>query len=320
MEAPLLVPSTPTQQGGYSSVDYNVLAPTSLGPMDLRYVSNMSIKEDIVEVNADDLYENTHWITENKLNLIITLVIVVFLVCVIVFLAQNIPVNSIQTIICLSLCGVGILLYMIESCCSSTRQYLWSVTDPEGIQYHIHRVRSSAPRLCFHVECYHYETYTTTTTDSQGKQTTSTRTEKHVTYRESQPFHYDCWDDISGDLIGVGELYRLTRVRFHKTYVFADEHTREAWEAEARNIQDRNRCRDTHMDFWHCLDIPSYVPRMLAVPGNEPELPRGVGKNWYILSSLLLCGYCYRSWFHSISTRQSYDYVKRIQRHCHHHM
>jgi len=214
---------------------------------------------------------------------------------------------------------IFIIAYFIETCCSPTRQYLSDVTDPNGVQGHIHFVRCNPPHISFHVECYHYETVTETTMDSDGKKTTKTREEKRVTHRESQPFVYDCWDDISGELIGVGHLYRLTRVRFNKSFVFADDLTCRAWEEEARMIQDRNRHRDVHMDFWHTLEIPSFTPRMLAINGPQEDVPKCLGLGYYFVLSLFFCGYCYRSWFHSISTKQSYQFVKRIKRNHHHH-
>jgi len=248
------------------------------------------------------------------------------MVCALLFtkqinvLNQPVPAGTVVTtpsMICLIIAGVAVVAYFIESGVSPTRQYIWDITNPLGVQHHIHHVRSNSPRLCFHVECYHYHTVTRTVTDSNGKTTSSTHQEKRVTHTESQPFGYDCWDDISGDLIGVGAMYRLTRIRFHKTYVFADEYTRYTWEAEARSIQDRNRFRDTHMDFWHCMDISGHTPRMLAINGNPEDVPKCLGKGFYVLWSFLLCGYCYRSWFHSISTRQTYEFVKRIKRHQH---
>jgi len=295
------------------------ISPTSLGSPDVRFVSSMEFNDPaIVTIDHDDLYENTHFLMENKLNLFFTIIVLGLLVCLVLFspwvdILQQGSTN-IGLIICGALSGIFLIAYMIESFCSGTRQYLSDITDPVGIQNHIHRVRSNSPHLRFHVECYHYETITTTSRDSNGNTTTSTRQEKRVTHRESQPFLYDCWDDISGELIGVGAIYRLTRVRFHKKFVFADAQTCQSWENEARAFQDRNRYRDVHMNFWHTLDIPDYIPRMLAIMGAKEDVPKCLGLSYFILWTIILCGYCYRSWFHSISTKQSYEYVKRIQR------
>jgi len=323
---PYVPPPIPTQ--------FLQMQPTPLGPPEIRVVSTFEIKEGSptatttssegtlggvggLQMDVQDLYENTHWASQNKLNLIFTLAVLGSVVALIVFGLVLPKRNDFDLIICAVVAGVSVVAYYIESACSSTRQYLSGMTNPQGIHGHIHSVRSSPPILCFHVVCYHYETITTVSRDSNGRENVSTRTEKRVTHRESEHFIYDCWDDVSGILIGVGDLYRLTRIRFHKTYVFADEHTQYAWEGQARAIQDRNRCRDTHMDFWHCLDIPGYEHRMLAVNGEKNDLPACLGIGWYSLCSLVFCGYIYRSWFNNISTRQSYEFVKRVKRHHH---
>jgi len=197
-------------------------------------------------------------------------------------------------------------------CCSASFKYLRGVKDPEGIQVHIQKIKQSSPNIYFTVECYHYETTTTTYTDANGNTQTQTQTERVVTYRETQPFRYNAWDDISGELVGVGLYYRVTKIRFSKIYVFADEHTQLCWSAAARDIQDRNRHRDTHMDFWHGYSINGYKGRKLALADPEKP-PLGLNMSVYVLSSLFLFGYCFRSWFHSISTKQRFQYKKRVQ-------
>jgi len=328
INSPLLQPQIQPQTNPIQPV-YDPTSPVPtvpLGTPDVRFVSSLEISPDpnvVITVDHDDLYENTSFLTENKLNLGFTIAVVALLVCVIVF---SPPVDvlhqwgssgigiSIPFIICCAFMGIFWIAYLIETCCSGTRQYLSEISTPTGVHNHIQRVRSNYPILSFHVECYHYETITTSSTDSNGQTTTSSRTEKRVTYRETQHFAYDCWDDISGELLGVGAIYRLTRIRYHKTHVFADENTCRAWEAEAQAIQNRNRHRDTHMSFWHSMEIQDYTPRMLAITGAMEDAPMCLGLGWYVVWSLVMFGYCYRSWFHCISTKQNYEYVKRIKR------
>jgi hypothetical protein len=288
-----------------------------LGPEDVRFIPNIEIPEKggFVEIPMEELYENTHWITENKVNLVFTLGVFGVLGA---FLWSVAAKSSAMLYLGIAL-GVVCLIYYIESIVSSTRKYLWTVTNPRGVHEYIRTIKDTPIRIVLHVECYHYETRYHTSTDSEGKTTTTTTTEKVVTYYGTEEFCYDYWDDISGQLLGVGELYRLTRVRFHRRFVFADQETQHAWEHQCRSFQHRHRHRDVEMTFWHTVGIHGYEPRLLAICGDAQDIPQCVGISWYSLCSLLFLGYFYRSWFHTISTRQSYEFIKRLKKHHHHH-
>jgi len=312
------------EEAVYSQDDFSnstiVLVP--LGPTEQYFVSEQYDKGYKEEqqgdlVFVDHLYENKHFIHSNKWNLFFTIYTLVGIAIIIwCFIPSDDNVcyaSGFGNWVALGLTGAGILIYWIESfCCSASCKYLNDVVDPEGIQVHINTIKTKSPSIHFTIECYHYETYTTTTTDANGNVTTQTRTERVVTYRETQPFRYSEWDDISGELIGVGAKYRVTKVRFSKKYVFADEHTRNCWEAAYNDIQSRNRHRDVHMDAWHGFSINGYRGRMLAMV-NPDEPPMCLKLVWYVLSSLVLFGYCFRSWFHSISTKQRFKYIKRVK-------
>jgi len=311
------------EEAVYSKDDFDssTISMVSLGPTEQFFTSEQfdkGYKEEQGEtVFVDHLYENRHWINSNKWNLFFTIYILagigIMIWCLIPSDDNVCYVSGFGPWVVVGLTGAGVLIYWLESfCCSASCKYLSSVKDPEGLQGHINTIKSKSPRIQFTVECYHYETHTTTTTDANGNTTTTTHTERVVTYRETQPFRFTTWDDISGELIGVGAKYRVTKVRFSKKYVFADEHTRKCWEAAYADIQSRNRHRDTHMDAWHGFSINGYRGRMLAMvdPDDPPVCLEMV---WYVLSSLVLLGYCFRSWFHNISTKQRFKYIKRVK-------
>jgi len=270
-----------------------------------------------IVIHADNLYENTPWYKSNKSVLVLTILFVVGLIatvaCVIPGTDNKCYTFNTGWIIAISATACIVFIYIIESfACSATCKYLNSTTDLDGIDAHIDKVKNRPPYIYFSVECYHFETTTTTTRDSNGNTTTSTKTERVTTYTETQPFRYDNWDDISGNIIGVGLLYKITKIRFSKTYIFSDSHTQDRWRAEYRDIQDRNRHRDQCMDAWHGFSIKGYKGRVLTL--NDPDNPPPCMALWsYVLCSLSLVGYCYRVWFHSLCTKQRFCYVKRIK-------
>jgi len=277
-------------------------------------------------LSEDDIYENTNFCLSNRWNLTFSVFLLAGLSiitwCFLPVTTMSDPMNNTGNACYDSGYGgwvaVGLtltiaVLYWIESfCCSASFQYLTGVKDEEGLQDHIRKIKSVPPNIFFTIECYHYETHTYTTTDSNGNTSVNTSTQRVVTYRETQPFRYRVWDDLSGELIGVGALYRVTKIRFGKSYVFAEQHTQQCWEAAKNDIQNRNRHRDSHMDFFHGFSLAGYRGRKLSL--TDPDYPPTcLSLAWYCVCSVFFVGYCFRSWFHSISTKQRFMYKKRVQ-------
>ena len=53
---------------------------------------------------------------------------------------------------------------------------------------------------------------------------------------------------------GIRALFFL-QICFYRTYKFADEHTRTAFEQQSASIRDRNRNRDAHMSYHEVRNI-----------------------------------------------------------------
>jgi len=273
-------------------------------PTSLPTETNVGIVE-VVE------YDDTPWYKTNILCLLLTLAI---LGCFGFFVYAQWFSNddSIKLASRITLGILGGLYYMEALFFSGTPRYLWNQTDPEGIDVYVERVKRSAPEIGFHVECYHHETRHRTVRDSNGNTRTESYTVKVTTYRGSDVLHYSSWDDVSGVLAGVGEEYRMTRCRFSKNYIFADERSRDEYEHQWSHFKNSHRHRDTHMDTWITFHVNGYTGRKLAIVG-ENDVHCCVHLAWYLLSTLLVGSYIYRSWFQNISIKQSFEFMKRIK-------
>jgi hypothetical protein len=53
---------------------------------------------------------------------------------------------------------VSYVIYIIESCFSSTSKYLWNLNFAEDVTTFIYRLQHIAPSIWMKCECYHYET------------------------------------------------------------------------------------------------------------------------------------------------------------------
>lgn len=90
--------------------------------------------------------------------------------------------------------GYAVLIfYLVEACSSSSAQYLCNVEETETVYEFVDRIRDNRPSIWWHVQCYHYETYTVTEyyTDSDGRQQSRTRTEtRRVDTHSARGFYY----------------------------------------------------------------------------------------------------------------------------------
>jgi hypothetical protein len=111
------------------------------------------------------------------------------------------------------------------------------------------------------VECYHWETRTTTSTDADGNTTTSTTEEKVVTYTDKLDFVYNSWSDASGELAGV-EGHSIAKLDLRKCLTFADAETRSRYEETRDAFYNSNRGRDNHMDGSEHFSIPGFHPKV----------------------------------------------------------
>lgn len=85
------------------------------------------------------------------------------------------------------------LFYMIYSCCTSSSKYLRNCTDVDQVFRNIDMAIRSPPKVSFRIQCYHYETRIHTSTDSEGKTTTTTSQERVNTHYATGSFHFSTW-------------------------------------------------------------------------------------------------------------------------------
>eukprot|EP01046_Picozoa_sp_COSAG06_P099715 COSAG06_NODE_45833_length_351_cov_1.734127_1_plen_116_part_11 len=88
----------------------------------------------------------------------------------------------------------------------------------EGAFQHVEQVREATPSLQWGITCYHYETRTRT--NDQGKRVQERQ--RIVTHKATMAYVPFYWEDISSPLPDIG-MSKLTRLRFEKTFVFADD-------------------------------------------------------------------------------------------------
>jgi hypothetical protein len=82
--------------------------------------------------------------------------------------------------------AVAVVLYLIESACSSTRKYLSNMLTPNEVKALLNNLRDMQPTLKWDLECYHYRS---AYSRSKNGNRSESRT-KFTTHRASQEYMY----------------------------------------------------------------------------------------------------------------------------------
>lgn len=143
-------------------------------------------------------------------------------------------------------------LYLLEAFrWSSTFKYLKAMNETESIIAYLERIYNQKPRLIFHMQCYHYQPYTTYQYDSYGNRSTIINYHLVVTWTGQEEVIISKCEDRSIP-INIQQLqeYRITKVKLTSSYVGDD-----GYEHQKRNFIYENRKRDgmflhKQIDLW----------------------------------------------------------------------
>jgi hypothetical protein len=205
--------------------------------------------------------------------------------------------------------------YIITCFCSPTFSYLKHKHKAQSIHTYMHKLFSTAPEISFHVECYHYVT-TYHTSYSNGRSRRTTRRSKVVTHRETQPFTYYSWRDISG--LFILDSHKIIRshkkayikLELEKNIELNDDITRYDYQRQKDDIYNRNRGRDTHMSFWETREISDYSQYNLIKISDVN--PRFVNVWCYVLFIILPFIEFYKIYVNQYCVDQDYTIKKLV--------
>ena len=197
----------------------------------------------------------------------ITLLLLLFVVlCIIIFSEFEfmnkgilLSYQSIKILLkFLILAGIVIIyiLYIMNAFwCSNTHKYLNGKELVTDIIQYVDHMKKTKPCISFHCECYHMETTTSTSTDSDGNSYTDSYTQKVTTYREKEKFLFTSWIDVSPTLRIASNIAKM---KFVKVFILGDKTTKSLYYYRKKSFNDRNRNRDECYDSWVSLDIPGF--------------------------------------------------------------
>jgi len=211
--------------------------------------------------------------------------------------------------------GISYVIYIILEFCSPTCSYLINKQIDQGMYEKMGKLFSTPPVINFYAECYHYETHTYTTRDSEGKTQTHTETRKVVTHTDSYNMPYYSTKDVSGLFLLRMDIAQAKEKAFIKLHLqkeinFADAISYSDYLTQKDLFWRRNRFYDVHMDFRETRYIPGMDKHNLVKIGKEEPFSVKIG--WYILAVLLTFGQFYKWWVDSFCVFQNFKIRKLV--------
>lgn len=172
--------------------------------------------------------------------------------------------------------GLVYLIYIILEFCSPTSRYLCNKNSSQGIYEQMSKYFKTLPVINWTCECYHYETRTYTTTDSDGNVSTHTTTEKVVTCRGSQDMSYYSSRDVSGIFLLNCDEANINKKQYIKLELtdqidFADSATVTDYQIQKQAFISAYQNRDVHFDYWENRYIPGLIQYNLINIHNEEK-------------------------------------------------
>jgi hypothetical protein len=183
------------------------------------------------------------------------------------------------------------IFYTIGYCCIQERRYISNAQSAESATIYLQKLVESPPLIQFDVDCYHYETTSTTNTDSQGNTTTSTSESKvsSYTHREVLNFNNYSWKDEtvlpSFQDAGSSQIFRVNIDKI----LLVDEKTQKHVTTRKETLYRENQHRDTYCSSTFHFSVEGFRDRLLVVPNNN--IP------WYLSSPVYFLLSIFGFWF-----------------------
>jgi hypothetical protein len=212
--------------------------------------------------------------------------------------------------------GFWMIVYYIECCRASTGKYLANEFEDATFDNLLARIKQEKPTLQIMINCYHMEIIHDRTTyrDANGNTQTrvTTRTEKRITYTETQSFHFNDYSDDTGEIMGMVSD-KIMKLKINKFFTFADPITANRFAWQRANLILMNRFRDDSIEDFVLFNIPFHKGEVM-VKNEGVEKPKCLSTPFYILFSFFLMSWPYRLWTEKVTDHKEITVIKRIGR------
>jgi hypothetical protein len=199
------------------------------------------------------------------------------------------------------------IIFLINSFTSPTFKYLLNLHKANTIHEYMNTLFSTPPNITFHIECYHYK---------QNIHSKNKSKRKIITFRDSQPFYFYTWKDISGlflldtsNIVAKDFKQKYIKLQLNFDLLFANDGTGQDYEIQRNIFYARNRWRDQYIAFKESRHLPG-VKEFNLVRVSDKSAPL-VNCYVYILFVLLPFVEFYKIYVNHFCDYQTYT-IKKI--------
>jgi len=204
-------------------------------------------------------------------------------------------------------------IFMVESYCSSDWKYIKNLKPISSDTRGIESIADAKPYVTMHAECFHYETRyrTVSYTDANGNM--QTRLEQYqeqiITSHPVEPYLFTHWFDSSKSTIRDVSNAGIIKIKMDLTLQFGDQTTAEDFQEKFKRFQDKNRNRDTYVNFYVSTVVAGFEKRLTGYTGSRPIWINSV---CFWIATIFCLGWPYRMLFNRITGSTEYSVEKVI--------
>ncbi|XP_055348647.1 transmembrane protein 151 homolog isoform X1 [Paramacrobiotus metropolitanus] len=184
--------------------------------------------------------------------------------------------------------GVSYVIYICQALCYNPfAKFLYRLVFISDITQHTGTVRAGRPFIVWDMECYHYETRSSSRGLVQSSAADDTHKEKVTTWTGRKVMEFDSWSDISeaAPLAALSTVPR-GRIAFHKQFILSDNDTEATFNRQRYAFIQDNRWRGKHYQLHESLEIPGFQREILYC--STPGRPFFLTWQWYIVAVVFL--------------------------------
>lgn len=230
-------------------------------------------------------------------------------------IAHGVPLDKNARTVSIIVLSICLLIYYITQFCSSSCSYLCNRSESASIYNYMEKMFYTPMYKRMHIQCYHYETRTSTYRDSNGNTQIRTQQVRVNTYSCYENYYYRSWRDISGrfdlDLSGGMEQQEraFVKLRLKLFMRLAEDGTATDFEYQKSSFIIRNH-RDMFYDFSETLVLDGHKEHILVkVTDYDPPC---FNSFWFILFTLLTFAEFYKLHMDKYTIVQNFDIVKIV--------
>ncbi|XP_055355830.1 uncharacterized protein LOC129601126 [Paramacrobiotus metropolitanus] len=160
----------------------------------------------------------------------------------------------------------AVLAYFVDAFTNRVYKLISAGTDEytnESPADRLQKINRGRPKVTWYIKCFRHERNTTVITEADGSLHTQQNDDIITSWTGTEEFHFTSWSYRAAE--DPKEMPGwITRINFEKAFIFANEESQMAYQAEKQAFIDANRHRDAEFNITEIFEIDGFQKEFSA--------------------------------------------------------